>query len=121
MLPQGRLLPEAAWESRHRVIVRLGFLSAFALVLFSWAQGYGQLAAVVVFGATAGPLPWRHPGLQPPDAVRRRHGEPDGGVGLPRAPPGGITESHFIFFVMIGVSRSTRTGSRTGSRCWSSR
>jgi len=104
MLPQGRLLTEAAWERRHRVIVRLGFLSAFAVVLFSWAQGYGQLAAVVVFGATAGPLL-----LAAPLAFSRRTRSVAATGSLMAASVclvhlwGGITESHFIFFVMIGV------------------
>jgi diguanylate cyclase (GGDEF)-like protein len=104
LLPQGRLLPAAAWESRHRVIIRLGFLSACALVLFAWAQGYGQLAAVVVFVAVAGPLL-----LAVPLALSRRTRSVAATGSLMAASVslvhlwGGVTESHFIFFVMIGV------------------
>ena len=39
LLPEGRLLPEAVWQRRHRAIVRLGFLSAGLLVLFAWLRG----------------------------------------------------------------------------------
>ena len=104
LLPQGRLLPESAWESRHRVIVRLGVLSAFALVLFAWARGYGQLAAVVVLVAVAGPLL-----LAAPLALGRRTRSVAATFSLMAASVclvhlwGGVTESHFIFFVMIGV------------------
>ena len=48
LLPEGRLLPEAVWQRRHRAIVRLCLASAAALVLFAWLRGYGQPAAVAV-------------------------------------------------------------------------
>jgi diguanylate cyclase (GGDEF)-like protein len=104
LLPQGRQLPQAVWERRHRAIVRLGFASALALILFAWTQGYGQLAAVVVLTAVAGPLLVAvHP------ALGRRWRSMAATLSLMGASVAlvqiwsGVTESHFIFFVMIGV------------------
>ncbi len=56
LLPEGRLLPEAVWERRHRAIVRLCLASAAVLVLFAWLQGHGQPAAVLVLVSVAGPV-----------------------------------------------------------------
>ena len=57
LLPEGRLLPEAVWERRHRAIVRLCLASAGLLVLVAWLQGGGQPAAVAVLAAVGSSFP----------------------------------------------------------------
>ena len=62
LLPEGRLLPEAVWQRRHRAIVRLCLLSRRGLlVLFAWLRGHGQPAAVAVLAAVAGAARARRP------------------------------------------------------------
>ncbi len=56
LLPVGRMLPDAVWERRRRLIMRLCLASAGLLVLFAWFRGYGQPAAATVLAAVAGPL-----------------------------------------------------------------
>jgi diguanylate cyclase len=104
LLPEGRRLPEEVWQARHRGIMRLASVSAVALVLFAWARGYGQPAAVAVLAAVAGPLAVAAlPGRS--RAVRAAATT----VSLMAACValvhlwGGVAESHFSFFVMIGV------------------
>ena len=104
LLPQGRLLPESVWERRHRAIVRVAFLSAIALIVFAWARGYGQLAAVVVLAVVAGPLV-----IAATPGLGRKARSIASTVSLLAASISlvhlwsGVTESHFVFFVMIGV------------------
>jgi diguanylate cyclase (GGDEF)-like protein len=104
LLPEGRLLPETVWERRHRAIVRLCLASAAALVLFAWIRGYGQPAAVAVLVAVAGPV-----ALAVLPQLGRKGQAAASTVGLMAASAAlvhlwqGVTESHFIFFVMIGV------------------
>jgi diguanylate cyclase (GGDEF)-like protein len=104
LLPEGRLLPEAVWQRRHRAIVQLCLLAAGALVLFSWTQGYGQPAAVAVLVAVAGPV-----ALAVVPRIGRKGQAAATTVSLMAASVGlvhlwgGVTEAHFIFFVMIGV------------------
>jgi diguanylate cyclase (GGDEF)-like protein len=104
LLPEGRLLPEAVWQRRHRAIVRLCFLSAALLVLFAWLRGYGQPAAVVVLVAVSGPA-W----LGISSSLGRKGQAAATTVSLMAASAAlvhlwqGVTESHFIFFVMVGV------------------
>ena len=104
LLPEGRLLPEAVWQRRHRAIVRLCLLAAAALVLFSWVRGYGQPAAVLILLAVAGPA-----ALAVLPQLGRKGQAAASTVSLMAASAAlvhvweGVTESHFIFFVMIGV------------------
>jgi diguanylate cyclase (GGDEF)-like protein len=104
LLPQGRQLPSAVWERRHRVIVRIGFGSAMALVVFAWTQGYGQVAGVVILTAVAGPLLLAsHQGLgRRPRSMAATFSLMAASVALVQV-WSGVTESHFSFFVMIGV------------------
>ncbi|TFV82812.1 bifunctional diguanylate cyclase/phosphodiesterase [Blastococcus sp. CT_GayMR16] len=104
LLPEGRLLPEAVWQRRHRAIVRLCLVSAALLVLFGWLRGYGQPAAVAILVAVAGP------GLLATLTSLGRKGQAAATtVSLMAASVAlvhlwqGVTESHFIFFVMVGV------------------
>ena len=104
LLPEGRLLPEAVWQRRHRAIVRLCLAAAAALVLFSWARGYGQPAAVLILLAVGGPA-----ALAVLPQLGRKGQAAASTVSLMAASAAlvhvweGVTESHFIFFVMIGV------------------
>src|SRR5215218_710584 len=104
MLPEGRLLPEAVWQRRHRAIVRLCFASTALLVLVAWVRGAGQPAAVAVLVAVAGPV-----ALAVLPQLGRKGQAAASTVSLMAASAAlvhlwqGVTESHFIFFVMIGV------------------
>jgi diguanylate cyclase (GGDEF)-like protein len=104
LLPEGRLLPDAVWQRRHRAIVRLCFTSAALLVLFAWLRGYGQPAAVVVLLAVAGPA-----FLATANSLGRKGQAAATTLSLMAASAAlvhlwqGVTESHFTFFVMVGV------------------
>ncbi|TQN40897.1 diguanylate cyclase (GGDEF)-like protein [Blastococcus colisei] len=104
LLPEGRLLPEAVWERRHRAIMRLCLASAGLLVLVAWLQGGGQPAAVAVLAAVAGPV-----ALAAVPRLGRKGRAAATTASLLAASValvhlwGGVTEAHFIFFVMIGV------------------
>jgi diguanylate cyclase (GGDEF)-like protein len=104
LLPEGRLLPEAVWQRRHRAIVRLCLASAAALVLLSWLWGHGQPAAVLILVSVTAPLALAvHP------RVGRKAQASGTTLSLMAASATlvhlwtGVTESHFIFFVMVGV------------------
>jgi diguanylate cyclase (GGDEF)-like protein len=104
LLPEGRLLPEAVWQRRHRAIVRLCLASSAPLVLFAWLRGYGQPAAVAVLLAVAAPV-----ALAVLPQLGRKGQAAGTTVSLMAASVAlvhlwqGVTESHFIFFVMVGV------------------
>jgi diguanylate cyclase len=104
VLPEGRLLPEDVWQRRHRAIVRLILVSTVALVLFAWLRGYGQPVVAAVLLAVAGPL-----ALAMPQRLGRKPRAAATTLSLMAASAalvhlwGGVTESHFVFFVMIGV------------------
>jgi diguanylate cyclase (GGDEF)-like protein len=104
LLPEGRLLPDAVWERRHRAIIRLCLLSAGALVLLSWSWGHGQPAAVLILAAVTAPLALAvHPRLG------RKIQASATTLSLMAASATlvhlwtGVTEAHFVFFVMVGV------------------
>jgi len=104
LLPEGRLLPEAVWQRRHAAIVRLCLLSAGLLVVFAWVRGAGQPAAVGILVAVAGPaLLATAPGL----GRKTRASATTLSLMVASAVLvhlwEGVTESHFIFFVMVGV------------------
>jgi diguanylate cyclase (GGDEF)-like protein len=104
VLPEGRLLPEAVWQRRHRAIVRLALASSAGLVLLAWVWGFGQPAAVAVLVAVAGPA-----ALAAIPGLGRKLQASATTLSLMAASVslvhlwGGVTEAHFIFFVMIGV------------------
>ncbi|WP_241037969.1 putative bifunctional diguanylate cyclase/phosphodiesterase [Blastococcus litoris] len=104
LLPEGRLLPEAVWERRHRAIVRLCLVSAGLLVLFAWFRGAGQPAAVAVLAAVAGPV---LPAVLPRLGRKLRAAATTASLMAASVALvhlwSGVTESHFVFFVMIGV------------------
>ncbi|SOC51930.1 diguanylate cyclase (GGDEF) domain-containing protein [Blastococcus aggregatus] len=104
LLPSGRRLPEAVWQRRHSAIVRLAAGCAVGLVVLAWAWGYGQPAAVAVLAAVAGPLALAvAPGLS---RVVRAGATTCSLMAASVALVhlwGGVTEAHFVFFVMIGI------------------
>jgi diguanylate cyclase (GGDEF)-like protein len=104
MLPEGRMLPEAVWQRRHRAIVRLALACAPLLVLMSWFWGYGQPAAAAVLAAVAGPVAVSFlPGLgRKGQAAATTVGLMAVSIALVHL-WSGVTEAHFIFFVMVGV------------------
>ena len=103
-MPEGRLLPPAVWERRHRAIVRLCLASAGLLVLLAWWQGSGQPAAVLVLAAVAGPV-----AVASLPRLGRKVRAAATTASLLAASVAlvhlwsGVTEAHFIFFVTIGV------------------
>ncbi|SFF24258.1 putative bifunctional diguanylate cyclase/phosphodiesterase [Blastococcus tunisiensis] len=104
LLPEGRLLPEAVWERRHRAIVRLCLVSAGLLVLVAWLQGGGQPAAVAVLAAVAGPVV---PAVVPRLGRKARAAATTASLLAASVALvhlwSGVTEAHFVFFVIIGV------------------
>jgi diguanylate cyclase (GGDEF)-like protein len=98
------MLPEAVWQRRHRVIVRLAVASVAVLLLLSWAWGASQLAAVAVLLAVGGPLV---PAVLP--SLGRTLRSSATTVSLMAASVAlvhlwtGVTEAHFVFFVMVGL------------------
>jgi diguanylate cyclase (GGDEF)-like protein len=104
LLPEGRQLPEAVWQRRHRGVVRICLAAAAGLVLLSWWWGHSQLAAVLVLAGVLAPLV---PAVVPTFSRPVRSGATT--LSLMAASVAlvhlwaGVTEAHFVFFVMIGV------------------
>jgi diguanylate cyclase len=103
-LPQGRLLPDAAWAERHRGIVLVLWLHVPALMAFGLARGYsvGHVAFdVLPIGIAAAAASVRGPG--------RRGRSLASALGLVTCSAvllhlwGGQTEGHFHFFVVIPI------------------
>jgi len=103
-LPEGRVLPAALWEQRHRAITR------FALVQSVLIGGYALFRREPLDEAAMWILVCALPALLGGyrDASRRLR-TMSSTVGLMLASAsivdisGGVTEAHFHFFVMIGV------------------
>lgn len=103
-VPRGYALPDDVWERRHRGIVTLLWVQAFGLFVFAVARGYplGHSAAEALLVAGAGIVASR---------VRRgrklRAGVATLGLVTSSALlvhfSGGVIETHFHFFVMLGV------------------
>ncbi|NIH67048.1 putative bifunctional diguanylate cyclase/phosphodiesterase [Modestobacter marinus] len=104
MLPSGRLLPESVWQRRHRLIIRVAMLSGLALLVLCLAWGVGQPAAVAVLAAVGSPLL-----VAAAPSLGRTTRSAATTVSLMGACVAlvhvwsGVTESHFVFFVMVGV------------------
>jgi diguanylate cyclase (GGDEF)-like protein len=104
LLPAGRMLPDAVWQRRHRGIVRIALASDVLLVLLSWWWGHGQLATAVVLVVVGAPLV---PAVVP--ALHRSVRAGASTLSLLAASVAlvhlweGVTEAHFVFFVMVGV------------------
>ena len=104
LLPEGRELPEAVWQQRHRAIVGLACACAGVLVLMAWTWGYGRPSAVAVLTSVLGPVALSFvPGLgRKGQAAATTLGLMAVSIALVHL-WGGVTEAHFVFFVMIGV------------------
>jgi diguanylate cyclase (GGDEF)-like protein len=98
------MLSEAVWQRRHRMIVRLALLSALTLLVLCWAWGASQLTAVTVLTAVGAPLL-----LAGASALGRTTRSAATTLSLMAASVAlvhlwtGVTEAHFVFFVMVGV------------------
>jgi diguanylate cyclase (GGDEF)-like protein len=103
-LPEGRSLPDDVWRDRHRGITTLAIVQAVALFFFGLSRGFGALhslgEASLVFA----------PSLLAIDSSRSRTTRAIGsttslmlGAAVLVHMAGGVTEAHFLFFVMIGV------------------
>ncbi|MGY1814764.1 putative bifunctional diguanylate cyclase/phosphodiesterase [Blastococcus sp. SYSU D00820] len=104
VLPEGRVLPDAVWARRHRIILWVAVLQALALGLFALAVGESPVAALVETALVAYPLAFALlPGLG------RAGRAAAATVSLLTASMllvylmGGQTEAHFHFFVVIGL------------------
>ena len=103
-LPSGRLLPESVWQRRHQMIVRLAVASGGGLLVLAWAWGASQLAAVAVLLAVGLPLV---PAVIPSCGRTLRSAATT--LSLMAASVAlvhlwsGVTEAHFVFFVMVGL------------------
>ena len=104
LLPEGRRLPDAVWQRRHRMIVRFALIQAVGLGLLAWAWGHGFYGAADVTLLVAAPLivavvPEIHRKVRAAASTVSLIGASVALVQLWE----GVTEAHFHFFVMIGV------------------
>jgi diguanylate cyclase (GGDEF)-like protein len=103
-LPRGRLLPLAAWESRHRAIVILLWLHVIALIVFAVATGHG-----VLYGVTESVLVVIPTLVAAYGRLSRGLRSCAAAFGLVTASAvlvhlsGGYIEAHFHFFVVLGI------------------
>ncbi|MCV2490883.1 bifunctional diguanylate cyclase/phosphodiesterase [Geodermatophilus sp. YIM 151500] len=106
VLPEGRLLPDEVWRRRHTIIVRVALAQAVVLGGVAPLRGEHPLAALVEALVVAAPLAVA---LLP---------SPSGGRAIRAAAAtlslmagcvlfvylmDGLTEAHFLFFVMVGL------------------
>ncbi|WP_432493657.1 putative bifunctional diguanylate cyclase/phosphodiesterase [Kineococcus gypseus] len=105
VLPSGRSLPGPVWQRRHRAIVLVAALQALALLPLGLALGHGAAHVLALVGAVLLPLA---------AALPRRWGRAVTSAAATASLftasavlvqlTGGLTESHFHFFVMVGVA-----------------
>jgi diguanylate cyclase (GGDEF)-like protein len=103
-LPEGRMLPEETWRSRHLLLVRVSAAQAAGIGLLALGLGRSVPAAVLMAAATACPLAF----VLLPGAGRtlRAAGTT---ISLLTASVllvhllEGLTEAHFHFFVVVGL------------------
>ncbi|MDQ3677931.1 MAG: PAS domain S-box protein [Actinomycetota bacterium] len=103
-LPQGRTLPDDAWQKRHRALSVLLWLHALLLPVFALVQGYGALHSLTE-GSVLAVMALAAYCVR----SRRRIAATLISLGLITASAlivhvsGGVIEAHFHFFVMIVV------------------
>jgi len=114
-LPEGRALPEGTWRRRHAMIVRFALIQAIAIGLYGYSQHFSIGDCLSESGVVAVPAL-----LASLDVASRRLRTISSTVSLMFACAvavdfaHGVTEAHFLFFVMIGIrSRASRTASRS--------
>lgn len=102
-LPTGRGLPEGVWQRRHHGIVVLLWAHAVALAAFALVRGFGPVHAVAEGGIVA---LFAAAAMQS-GSVRFRSAVATLGLITSSAVlvhiSGGVIESHFHFFAMIGI------------------
>jgi diguanylate cyclase (GGDEF)-like protein len=106
VLPEGRMLPDDVWRRRHRMIVQVALVQALAMAVLAVVRGQHPLFALLATAAVAMPLAVA--GLPGPREARGiRAGAATLSVMLGCALfvylLDGLTEAHFLFFVMIGL------------------
>ncbi|TFV56655.1 EAL domain-containing protein [Geodermatophilus sp. DF01-2] len=104
-LPEGRHLPEDVWRRRHRVILWVAVLQAGGLGIMAALAGRTPLTALlltvaVAYPLTFGLLPGAGRGLRSAAATASLLAASVALVYL----MDGLTEAHFHFFVMVGLS-----------------
>ncbi len=104
VLPQGRSLPQGAWNRRHRVLLALLWAHAAGIPLFGLARGYSlghSLLEASPVAAAAAFAAFSH------GSRRMRSGAATLGVMTSSAVlvhlSGGVIEVHFHFFVMLSI------------------
>ena len=104
MLPKGRLLPEEAWNRRHRMLMALLFAHVPVLAFYGLIHGFGvghsllEAAAVAVPGVVAS---WGRLS-RPVRAAAATFGLVTAAAVAVHVSHG-LIEMHFYFFVMIGI------------------
>ena len=106
VLPQGRLLPDDVWRRRHRMIVQVALVQAVVLAGLAVVRGHHPLFVLLSTVSVAMPLVVA--GLPAPREARGiRAGAATMSVMLGCALfvylLDGLTEAHFLFFVMVGL------------------
>ena len=106
VLPEGRLLPDDVWRRRHRMIVQVALVQAVALAVLALVRGQHPLFALLAAAGVA--LPLVVAALPAPREARGiRAGAATTSVMLGCALfvylLDGLTEAHFLFFVMVGL------------------
>ena len=103
-LPEGRALPEGTWRRRHAMIVRFALIQAIAIGLYGYSQHFSIGDCLSESGVVAVPAL-----LASLDVASRRLRTISSTVSLMFACAvavdfaHGVTEAHFLFFVMIGI------------------
>ena len=103
-LPEGRSLPDDVWRNRHRAITTLAVLQAIGLFLFGLSRESSVLQSLAEATLVLAPC------LVAIDSARSRTTRAVAdttslmlGAAVLVHMAGGVTEAHFMFFVMIGV------------------
>lgn len=105
VLPQGRRLPEAAWEARHRGILVVAFAHAVGLALFGLARGWGPVYSFGE-GALIGGIAL----LGVPARFGRRWRSAMTVLALVTSSAvltqfwGGYVEAHFHYFIVVAIA-----------------
>jgi diguanylate cyclase (GGDEF)-like protein len=103
-LPEGRSLPEDVWRNRHRAITALAMVQALGLVFFGLWRGSSILHSLGEGALVLAPT------VLAIDATRSRTTRAIAnttslmlGAAVLVHLAGGVSEAHFMFFVMLGV------------------
>ncbi len=106
VLPTGRLLPDEVWQRRHAIIVRIALIQAAALGGVALLRGQPPVLALAEAAAVAAPI-----AVAVLPAPREGRGIRAAAATLSLMAAcvllvylmDGLTEAHFLFFVMVGL------------------